>query len=632
MVSDHVVKLCNDSSTVSAELAKDPTVAPAAIIDRLYGRYPRNPCDPSARRQQQSAEHQEAALQCGKWGPTRPSPLFLQAFADALNCLDADVQSGVVSPPLMGSHGTAPLTVVAPLADVIRHCANMIASAEREVFFVTCAWSPSLAQRLIRGALLELSRRAGARNQRVKAHFMYDSAGLSNLTDSHSRVKEGSYTGKSVGLPAPDEIPNVDLEVMNLHTIPLGTLHSKFCVVDGRYAAIMSNNMADNDNLEMMVHLEGPIVESVRDTALITWYEQLKEVHPPSVDAAHPSDSSTVFQNGSLKPQEAPRISNGNHAVPPGETSPLPVHMPDEPHFDIHIADEIARLQNNYQPRPGESFVSASNRILNLAIKKPIPPSAPDFAEQDQMTPYIETTTEQPVPMALVSRPPYGRFGSKNALVPQNEAWLSLIRNAKRDIFIQTPDLNAAPLLPEIVAALGRGVETTIYTCFGYNDLGEMIPGQGGTNDQVAASLFKSLPAAGAGAAARSLLRIYNYVGKDQDHPIHHSFKSRSCHIKLLIVDGSVGVQGSGNQDTQSWFHSQEVNVMIDSRAICKRWRECIDRNQNTKEFGRVAEDGVWRDADGKPGDGYMGNPGMITGLFKGVVGMFMKMEGLGGF
>ena len=64
------------------------------------------------------------------------------------------------------------------------------------------------------------------------------------------------------------------------------------------------------------------------------------------------------------------------------------------------------------------------------------------------MTPYINTTTANPVPIALVSRPPYGSVNSKNVNVPQNEAWLSLIRNAQSHIFIQTPDLNAAPLLP----------------------------------------------------------------------------------------------------------------------------------------------------------------------------------------
>ncbi|KAJ3497065.1 hypothetical protein NLG97_g2184 [Lecanicillium saksenae] len=623
MVSKHVISLCGESTTVSSALLDDPKSSPSTIIDRLYGQLSSNrTCAPETRRKKASGKEQNDALKCGNWGQTEPSPLFLQAFADAISCLDADALSGVVSPPLMGSHGTVPLTIIAPLADVIRHCANLIASAEREIFFVTCAWSPSLAQRLVHAALLELSRRAQKRGQRVKAHFMYDRAGLGNLTDSHQRMKPKSYSAKSVGLPALQDIPYVDLEVMNLHTIPLGTLHSKFCVVDGKIAAIMSNNMADNDNLEMMVHLEGPIVEAVRDTAIITWYEQLNQV-----SMAEPTEA--LSHDTEVRDTDSGKASSNAVAPSASETGSLGILTPEQLHFDERICDEALRVQTSYRPKPGESQIQAANRVLNLASKKPIAPTGPEITEDEAMTPYIMTETKGSVPMALVSRPPYGRFDSKNGYVPQNEAWLSLIRNAQNDIFIQTPDLNAAPLLPEIVDALRRGISVTIYTCFGYNDLGEMIPGQGGTNEQVATSLVGSLPPGGRG---RSLLHIHSYVGKDQDHPIHHSFKSRSCHIKLLIADGCVGVQGSGNQDTQSWFHSQEVNVMIDSQEICKKWRDGIERNQNTKMFGRVAEDGVWRDAEGKPGAGYTGDPGVVTGLVKGVIGMALKAEGLGGF
>ena len=58
---------------------------------------------------------------------------------------------------------------------------------------------------------------------------------------------------------------------------------------------------------------------------------------------------------------------------------------------------------------------------------------------------------------------------------------------------------------------------------------------------------------------------------------------------------------------------------MLDSEEICKKWREGIERNQNTASFGAAAEDGIWRDKDGHPGEGYMGNPGKVEGLFKGV-------------
>ena len=71
---------------------------------------------------------------------------------------------------------------------------------------------------------------------------------------------------------------------------------------------------------------------------------------------------------------------------------------------------------------------------------------------------------------------------------------------------------------------------------------------------------------------------------------------------------------------------------MIDSPEICQMWRETIDRNQNTKWFGKVAEDGIWRDADGNPGKGYMGNPGSVMGFVKGAAGMISKWKNTGGF
>jgi phosphatidylserine/phosphatidylglycerophosphate/cardiolipin synthase-like enzyme len=626
MVSENVLQLCQATETVSSALASDPTAAPGDVVKKLYGHHKKTfNHEPQKDRGATSAQLQKQAFKCGRWGPTQPSPLFLQAYADALICLDADPLAGVVSPPLMGSHGTVPLTVIGPLADIIRHCSNMIVRAEREVFFITCSWSPSVAQRLIKDALIELSRRAGERGQRVVVKMMYDKASAANIIDAHQLVKPAAYSGEKILLPKPEEIPNIDLEVISLHKLMLGTLHAKFCVVDRRAAAIMSNNMEDNDNVEMMIHVEGPIVDSIYDTALITWNNHLHPPLPshatPAIDGGLPTSNPTpiYLERGPAREQ--------HEIAAEGQVVRLPEHMPGDPHWDNDINEEITRMQSAYSMKPNESHLQAANRQLNLACKHPIPPSGPEIPQGEEMTPYISSMTATPVPMALVSRPPYGPPNMHNVYVPQNEAWLSCIRNATRTVFIQTPDLNAAPLVPALAAALKRGIRVTYYICFGYNDAGEIIPGQGGTNDQTAQALVKSIT-----AEERQLLHICYYVGKDQDHPIHQSFKQRSCHIKLLIVDEHVGIQGSGNQDTQSWYHSQELNIMLDSEEICRKWREGIERNQNTAKFGGAAVDGIWRDMDGKPGAGYMGNPGRVEGLFKGVGGMLKKMKDKGGF
>jgi hypothetical protein len=101
-----------------------------------------------------------------------------------------------------------------------------------------------------------------------------------------------------------------------------------------------------------------------------------------------------------------------------------------------------------------------------------------------------------------------------------------------------------------------------------------------------------------------------------------------------MVVDGRVGIMGNGNQDTQSWFHSQEVNVMVDSAAVCAAWLAGLKRNQNTERFGRVGgEDGVWRDGEGREVEGAIGvEAGRVRGWVKGVKGAVDRVRGKGGF
>jgi len=167
-----------------------------------------------------------------------------------------------------------------------------------------------------------------------------------------------------------------------------------------------------------------------------------------------------------------------------------------------------------------------------------------------------------------------------------------------------------------------------------------MLPLQGGHNEKIAHQLYTNPSLSPKG---RSHLHWQWYVAKDQAAPIPASQKKRSCHIKLMIADERVAIVGSGNQDTQSWFHSQEVNVMLDSPFICRAWIEALRRNQNTGHYGQVCrEDGIWRydddDDEGKEirkGKEIEGATGVDAGRFpwvKGLVGAVRRLQGTGGF
>lgn len=109
--------------------------------------------------------------------------------------------------------------------------------------------------------------------------------------------------------------------------------------------------------------------------------------------------------------------------------------------------------------------------------------------------------------------------------------------------------------------------------------------------------------------------------------------KKRSCHIKVMIVDEHIGIQGNGNQDTQSWYHSQEINVMFDSALVCKGWIDGLRRNQNIHIYGEVSqEDGIWRDGNGNLAEDVIGvDPGKFSWA-KGFMGAINRVRGTGGF
>jgi len=163
----------------------------------------------------------------------------------------------------------------------------------------------------------------------------------------------------------------------------------------------------------------------------------------------------------------------------------------------------------------------------------------------------------------------------------------------------------------------------------GFNDGGEALPFQGGTNEVVVVKMFKDLD-----PEQRKLFRVFWYTAKDMCRPINASKKQRNCHVKIMIIDDHVGIQGNGNQDSQSWYHSQEANIMIDSPAICKEWADGIRANQNTHIYGRVDDDGIWRDPkDGSVLDD-MGSTtgGTLTSTAKGLMGALKRVQGKGGF
>jgi len=244
--------------------------------------------------------------------------------------------------------------------------------------------------------------------------------------------------------------------------------------------------------------------------------------------------------------------------------------------------------------------------------------------------PYILHQKHDPVPIAMVNRQPKGTPGHGDEYkVPQDVAWLSALKYAQQSVFIQTPTFNASPVIPAVLETCRRGVQVTMYLDLGFNDQGEMIPFQGGTNEEVVNKMYNNLNSDG----MQTNLKVYWYTAKDQNKPMGAAMKKRNCHIKFMSIDGQVAILGNGNQDTQSWFHSQEINVMVDSKQLTDDWVRGINANQNTFLFGQVDDkDGIWRDEDGNVVEATGIKSAGPLGHLKGIGGAIARVRGTGGF
>lgn len=87
MVSDGLHKLCTGKESVSALLAEDPNLAPGDAWKKLYGSYLSTSRNAVGSKRDSKEEHMfsvedlKRVAECGNWGPSQPSELFLKVRA-----------------------------------------------------------------------------------------------------------------------------------------------------------------------------------------------------------------------------------------------------------------------------------------------------------------------------------------------------------------------------------------------------------------------------------------------------------------------------------------------------------------------------------------------------------------------
>lgn len=120
-------------------------------------------------------------------------------------------------------------------------------------------------------------------------------------------------------------------------------------------ALIQSSNIQDNDNLEMLSHIEGPIVDSFYDAALLSWGRPLEPPFPlldsPATDAPIP-----CYEG----------VGQTNSVFTENGTESLPEHTTKSQNYDLDLDHEAQRVNGCINPVGNETRTQAFTRHLSM--------------------------------------------------------------------------------------------------------------------------------------------------------------------------------------------------------------------------------------------------------------------------
>ena len=172
------------------------------------------------------------------------------------------------------------------------------------------------------------------------------------------------------------------------------------------------------------------------------------------------------------------------------------------------------------------------------------------------------------IPMTLLGK--HGMLGLYARDYEQNDAdqgLLAAMSAARHLIQIESPNLNADPVLRAIQQAAERGVKVQICLPLDYLFLQSTFDA---TNNRAFLSFWAHLP-----PDARENVELRNF-STDGIHPEHN-------HTKFLAIDREWAYVGSQNMDNQSFAFSRELGLGLDDHDTALRLvREVFERDWGT--------------------------------------------------
>lgn len=141
-------------------------------------------------------------------------------------------------------------------------------SAQYEILFVTCFWARSASLEKLCATLVKLSDKARSHptgTPKLRVRLCFSSRSLTQKLFHTSSTTGYIYPPskwRSLGLPPPEYLNGLDLQVKSLFVLPFSVLHPKFVIIDRQLVLLPSCNLSWESWLECCLPLTGPIVNS----------------------------------------------------------------------------------------------------------------------------------------------------------------------------------------------------------------------------------------------------------------------------------------------------------------------------------------------------------------------------------
>lgn len=141
-------------------------------------------------------------------------------------------------------------------------------SAQYEILFVTCFWARSASLEELCSTLVKLSDRARFQRNgspKLRVRLCFSSQSLTQKLFHTSSATVYVYPPskwRSLGLPPPENLDGLDIQVKSLFVLPFSVMHPKFVIIDRQRVLLPSCNLSWESWLECCLSLTGPIVNS----------------------------------------------------------------------------------------------------------------------------------------------------------------------------------------------------------------------------------------------------------------------------------------------------------------------------------------------------------------------------------